>query len=122
MSLRLSLFHRSCGRGVLLTVHILSQMNGGGTNDQMIPPEEGGDSRSQRPGTTSGAFEGEGQFGGQEEQLTERLRQNPGGFDAKPRGIDESRQSNMNEPVPRTTEQALEEDQEATARGHSYNS
>ncbi|EPQ27084.1 uncharacterized protein PFL1_05368 [Pseudozyma flocculosa PF-1] len=92
---------------------------GGGTNPQNIPPEEGGDGRSQRTGESSARFEG---LGGPEDKRHEALKQNPGGFDAKPRGIDQTRQGQLNEPVPRTEDQALEADQEATARSHAINS
>lgn len=92
---------------------------GGGTNPQNIPPEEGGDDRSQRTGESSIRFEG---TGGPEDKKFEALRDNPGGFDAKPRGIDQTRQGQLNEPVPRTEDQALEPDQERTAQGHSLNS
>nr|UOP57087.1 hypothetical protein [Thecaphora frezii] len=92
---------------------------GGGTNPQNIPPEEGGDSRSQRDGESSIRFEG---IGGPEDKKYEAFKSNPGGFDAKPRGIDQTRQSQLNEPIPRTTDQALEADQEAAARSHSINS
>ena len=87
----------------------------------MIPPEEGGDDRAQRPGTTSAAFEGEGQFGGQQEQKTRRLAENPGGFDADPRGVDQPRRKEFNEKAPRTEDQALQEDQEGTARSYAHN-
>lgn len=42
---------------------------GGGTNPQIIPAEEGGDARSQRPGETSERFEGA--MGGQEQRIKE---------------------------------------------------
>lgn len=86
---------------------------GGGTNPQNIPPEEGGDDRAQRTGESSLRFEG---TGGPEDKKYEALRDNPGGFDAQPRGIDQTRQGQLNEPVPRTEDQALENDQEGAAR------
>lgn len=92
---------------------------GGGTNPQNIPPEEGGDDRSQRTGESSIRFEG---TGGPGDKKYQALRDNPGGFDAKPRGIDETRQAQLNEPVPQTEPQRLEADQEATARSHVINS
>lgn len=59
------------------SVHVgRTGQTGGGTKAQIIPPEEGGDDRSQRPGTTSDAFEGEGQFGGAEEKRFEVSRHN----------------------------------------------
>ncbi|KAJ1036440.1 hypothetical protein NDA13_000320 [Ustilago tritici] len=84
---------------------------GDGANPQNIPSEEGGDDRSQRTGESSIRFEG---IGGPQDKKYEALRDNPGGFDAKPRGI--------NEPVPQTEPQRLEADQEATARSHAINS
>ncbi|KIS66276.1 uncharacterized protein UMAG_05276 [Mycosarcoma maydis] len=92
---------------------------GGGTNPQNIPPDEGGDDRSQRTGESSIRFEG---TGGPEDKKFEALRDNPGGFDANPRGVYEARQPNFNEPVPQTEPQRLETDQEATARSHVINS
>ncbi|SPC61948.1 uncharacterized protein UHOD_08096 [Ustilago sp. UG-2017b] len=83
---------------------------GGGANPQNIPPEEGGDDRSQRIGESS------------IHKKYEALRDNPGGFDAKLRGIDEPHQAQLNEPVAQTEPQRLEADQEATARNHAINS
>ena len=59
---------------------------GGGTNAQNIPPEEGGTGRSQTQGESSARFEG---LGGPEDKKREALANNPGGFDADPRGIDQ---------------------------------
>ncbi|KDN43668.1 hypothetical protein K437DRAFT_248317 [Tilletiaria anomala UBC 951] len=95
---------------------------GGGTNAKMIPSEEGGDVRSQRPGTGSDSFEGEGRFGGQEERNNEKLVGNPGGFDEKPHEIDHKRHVQLNEPVPKTEDQHLDPEQAGTARSHTVHS
>ncbi|PWN45061.1 hypothetical protein IE81DRAFT_298185 [Ceraceosorus guamensis] len=88
---------------------------GGGTNPQLIPPEEGGSSKAQSLGQSSDQFESTA--GGPEDAAYERLANNPGGFDAAPRGVDQIREPATGaEPVPRTEDQALEPDQEATAR------
>ncbi|SPO29344.1 uncharacterized protein UTRI_06293 [Ustilago trichophora] len=103
--------------GASVSVGRTSQ-TGGGTNPQNIPPEEGGDNRSQRTGKSSIRFEG---TGSPEDKKFEALRDNPGGFDAAPRGIDQTRQPQLNEPIPQTEPQRLEADQEATARSHVIN-
>lgn len=78
---------------------------GGGTNAQNIPPEEGGLDRSQAQGESSERFEG---FGGPEDKKRQALANNPGGFDADPRGIDQSRDRSKNETIPITTGQELQ--------------
>lgn len=92
-------------------------MSGGGTNPQNIPPEEGGNESTQ--GESSARFEG---LGGPEDKKREALANNPGGYDANPRGIDEVPDRSKKEAVPMTEGQQLEPDQEATARNTSINS
>jgi len=78
---------------------------GGGTNAQNIPPEEGGLNSSQTQGESSDRFEG---VGGPEDKKRQALANNPGGFDAKPRGIDQSYDRSKNETIPITTGQELQ--------------
>lgn len=78
---------------------------GGGTNAQNIPPEEGGLDSSQTQGESSERFEG---LGGPEDSKREALANNPGGFDADPRGIDQSYDRSKNEVIPITTGQELQ--------------
>ncbi|CAO1626893.1 unnamed protein product [Sympodiomycopsis kandeliae] len=87
-------------------------LTGGGTNPQNIPSEEGGDNLS------SSRFEG---LGGPEDKNVQELADNPGAFDARPRGIDESFDRSKKEPVPMTEGQQLSapEDQEAVAGGRA---
>lgn len=68
-------------------------LTGGGTNPQNIPTEEGGDDTSSR------RFEG---LGGPEDKNVQTLADNPGGYDARPRGIDEPFDRSKKEPVPMT--------------------
>lgn len=100
-----------------------SGMSGGGTNPQNIPPEEGGLERSQVQGESSARFEG---LGGpedkkyevsdrEEEELeddgalgadlgaaccVQTLANNPGSFDADPRGIDQPWDRSKKEAIP----------------------
>ncbi|PWZ03593.1 hypothetical protein BCV70DRAFT_154517 [Testicularia cyperi] len=94
---------------------------GGGSNPQSIPPDEGGDGRSQRTGESSLRFHGP-PGSGAEEKKSEKLKTSPGGFDASPGDVNQPRHQQFNEPVPRTHKQTLEQDQEAGARSHSLNS
>lgn len=75
-----------------------SGLSGGGTNPQNIPPEEGG--QDSTGGESSARFEG---LGGPEDKKREELANNPGGYDARPRGIDEPRDRSKDEVVPLTT-------------------
>lgn len=76
-----------------------SGLSGGGTNPQNIPPEEGG--QESTGGESSARFEG---LGGPEDKKREALANNPGGYDAKPRGVDQRRDPSNNEVAPRTEE------------------
>ncbi|CAO1618385.1 unnamed protein product [Parajaminaea phylloscopi] len=89
---------------------------GGGTNPQWLSEAEGG-----APGTgeISSRFEG---LGGPEDKKAATLAANPGGYDARPRGIDETPDRSKKETVPVTTGQELQPDQEATAQSHSVRS
>lgn len=89
---------------------------GGGTNPQTILPEEGGQESTQ--GESSARFEG---LGGPEDKKRETLANNPGGYDARPRGIDEVPDRSKKETIPLTTGQELQPDQEATAQGRDLN-
>ncbi|CEH18753.1 hypothetical protein CBOM_05464 [Ceraceosorus bombacis] len=83
--------------------------------DVQVGRTEGGSSKAQSLGQSSDQFESTA--GGPEDAAYERLANNPGGFDAAPRGVDQIREPATGaEPVPRTEDQALEPDQEATAR------
>lgn len=80
-------------------------VNGGGTNAQNIPPEEGGLDRSQVQGESSDRFEG---LGGPEDKKREALANNPGGYEAHPRGIDQSYDRSANEVIPIKAGQELQ--------------
>lgn len=106
---------------------------GGGTNAQIIPPEEGGLDSTTVQGESSDRFEGPG---GVEESrrevrifasllylntiiqllppLLQRLANNPGGYDTNPRGIDEKADTSKNETIPLTTGQELQPGQGLT--------
>lgn len=77
-----------------------SGLSGGGTKPQNIPPEEGGNFST--GGESSSRFEG---LGGPEDKKREELANNPGGYDARPRGIDEVPDRGKQEPVPMTERQ-----------------
>jgi hypothetical protein len=80
---------------------------GGGTNAQIIPPEEGGLDKSQVQGESSDRFEGRGE-GGVEERRNDMLANNAGSYDSNARGIDEKYNKDGNEVVPLTTGQELQ--------------
>lgn len=90
-------------------------MSGGG-DTVPIRPGEGADGDQIE---SSRRFEG---IGGPEDKRAQELADNPGGYDANPRGIDQSFDRSKKEAVPMTEGQQLEDDQEGTARGYSINS
>ncbi|PWN26800.1 hypothetical protein BDZ90DRAFT_232902 [Jaminaea rosea] len=90
-------------------------MTGGG-DEVPIRPGEGADGDQIE---SSRRYEG---IGGPEDKRAQELADNPGGYDARPRGIDEVPDRSKAEVVPMTEGQQLEDDQEGTARGFSINS
>lgn len=70
-------------------------------------------------GENSDRYEGPG---GPEDKKQQTLANNPGGYDAAPRGIDQVPDRSKAEAVPVTTGQELQPNQEETARSHGINS